>query len=558
MIYAYARVSTEEQGASLPVQISYMKKIAGDEPFTPIEEKGSGKDTNRPQLQHILNTIQEGDTLMVYDSSRLSRNTEDALEIARTLQRKNCNLVIAGKKIDIGQPIDKMLLTISAGFDTFQRDIQNLKSREGIEAKKQAGEWVVRGDLFGWRTYKTKGQTIAQIDPVASKYINYIFEQYATGRSANDISRELENIIVPGFERYRFTLSNITRMLRKPLYMGYYCPQKTDVHKMSRDELESILIKSTVYPEIVSPELWWNVFDNYRLVKRTHAKQYPYKWSSYELSTIFRCPYCNVGWAHYYYKGKHDHVLEKYKALAHKCTEGCYRMFDKNAMETIMRMSLILTFIDHDEVECFFKSERDKVGVEKTEMESELENIEKMMSQNKKKMEKLTDLAMDDLIDRDSLRERMGKLKEENTELMSSKNALLTAIRQKDAFIDDLLADLTKDVLEEYSQLSPTLRRDTLRKYLVHAWVRNEGFEIEFLNGKRFITDMWPLMVKNLKPLHVKVYFKDEFQYEVSCGFRGEGVKLKDEDYGDSETNLFFYNRNRGIERKVNDWLGKM
>lgn len=559
MIHLYARVSTTDQGASLPVQLSHMKKWVGDEPYIEYEEKGSGKDTDRPVLQSILSNIKEGETLMVYDSSRLSRRTEDTLAIAKLLKDKGCFLNIGNRIIDLSNPVDKMSLSISASVDTFNREFQNLKSREGIEAKKSNGDWVLRGDLFGWKTYKTRGKTIADIDPTASKYIEYIFTQYSTGRSANSLATELENVIIPGWEHYRFTACNITRMLQKTIYMGFYTPEKVNVLKLSRQQLEDMLIKSNIYEGIVSPELWWKCFESYRRIKRTHAKQFEYRWSFYELSTIFKCPYCNTGWAHHYFKGSKG-VLEKYKSLVHRsdCPDPNWRDFDKDAMEMIVRTTLILTFLDHDEVECFFKDERDKVGIEKNELESELDGIEKMIAQNKKKMDKLTDLAMDDLIDRDTLKERMGKLKEETTKLMNSKSSLLTLIQQKDALMDDYYAELTTDVLDKYSHLEPTLRRELLQRYLTHAYVRNEGFEIEYLNGKRFITDMWEKKKKILNPLTMNVYFKGNEQYRLKLIFQPEQkVEIIDEDYGEEQTNLFFHKRNREVENRVTFWLEK-
>lgn len=559
MVHLYARVSTTDQGASLPVQLSHMKKWVGNEPYIEYQEKGSGKDTDRPVLQSILSNIKKGDTLMVYDSSRLSRKTEDTLAIAKMLNDMGCFLNIGNRVIDLSNPVDKMSLSISASVDTFNREFQNLKSREGMDAKKQSGDWVMRGDLFGWTTYKTRGQTRADIDPTAAKYIEYIFTQYSTGRSANSLATELENVIIPGWEHYRFTACNITRMLQKTVYMGYYTPKKENVLKLSRQQLEDMLIKSNIYEGIVSPELWWKCFDSYRRVKRTHTKQFEYRWSFYELSTILKCPYCNAGFAHYYFKGQ-TKTLEKYKSLSHKsdCPDPCWRDFDKDAMELIVRTTLILTFLDHDEVECFFKDERDKVGLEKDELEKELKDIEKMLSQNKSKMEKLTDLALNDLIDRDILAERMGKLKAENTKLVNSKSSLLTLIRQKDTLIDDFYAEATIDVLDEYAHLEPTLRRETLQKYISHAYVRNEGFEIEFLNGKRFVTDMWKKKRKTLNPLTMTVSFKGTDQYRLSLSFNPQYVRVLDEDYGDEQTNKFFFNRNRRMEKEIDRWINAL
>lgn len=555
--FIYCRISDASQSEqSLSIQEEVCRRHIGEttEPIIVVRDIGSGKDTEqRPNFLMMMNSLQQGDKIYVYDSSRISRDSQQALFFFNEIQQRGAELYCDGKLYSKENPIDKMLYTIQSGFNQMQRELQNQKARQGMDARKASGDWAVRGDLFGYHSYRSKGKVRAEIDPIASKYIQYIFEQYSTGRSSNSIGREMENIVVPGYEHYRFTPANVVRMINQPIYMGYMMPKRDKILKYSREQLENMLIKSNVYPAIVSPELWYKCFDSHRTVHRSHTVQYEYRYSFYELSTIFRCPYCSATWTHHYSKGKEIH--EKYRSLVHTCGKGNYRDFDKDAMEMIVRTALILTFLDHDEVECFFKDERDKVGIEKNELESELEGIEKMIAQNKRKMDKLTDLAMDDLIDRDTLKERMGKLKDETTKLVNSKSSLLGLIQQKDTLIDDYYAELTTDVLDKYSHLEPTLRRELLQRYLTHAYVRKDGFEIEFLNGKRFITDMWEKRKKILNPLTMNVYFKGNEQYRLSLDFQKKCVSLIDPE---EDTDGFFHKRNEKISKKVNDWLMKM
>ena len=58
-------------------QTEIMKKFDIDKTFI---EKVSAKDTNRRQLQELLEFVREGDTVYIVDFSRLARNVKDLLD----------------------------------------------------------------------------------------------------------------------------------------------------------------------------------------------------------------------------------------------------------------------------------------------------------------------------------------------------------------------------------------------------------------------------------------------------------------------------------------------
>ena len=85
-----------------------------------------------------------------------------------------------------------------------------------------------------------------------------------------------------------------------------------------------------------------------------------------------------------------------------------------------------------------------------------------------------------------------------------------------------------------------------------------ERYEIEFLNGKKFMTDMWEKKKKTLNPLTMTVSFNGEEQYRLKLIFQPEQrVEIMDEDHEDEGVNLFFHKRNREVENRVTFWLEK-
>lgn len=136
MKVAYVRVSTVEQNEAR--QIEALEKHGIEKWFT---EKVSGKDTNRPQLQAMLDYVREGDTVYIHDFSRLARSTKDLLEIVETLNSKGVNLISNKENVDSSTPTGKLMLTMIGAIAEFER--QNLleRQREGIEIAKREGKF---------------------------------------------------------------------------------------------------------------------------------------------------------------------------------------------------------------------------------------------------------------------------------------------------------------------------------------------------------------------------------------------------------------------------------
>lgn len=139
MNIAYVRVSTIEQNEAR--QIEALSKHNIDKWFT---EKASGKDTNRPQLQAMLEFAREGDTIFIHDFSRLARSTEDLLRVVKKLDGKGIHLISNKENIDTSTPTGKLMLTMIGGINEFERT--NLKERqaEGIAIAKAEGKYKGR------------------------------------------------------------------------------------------------------------------------------------------------------------------------------------------------------------------------------------------------------------------------------------------------------------------------------------------------------------------------------------------------------------------------------
>lgn len=139
MRIAYVRVSTVEQNEER--QLEGLQKYNIDKWFT---EKVSGKNTDRPQLKTMIDYAREGDTIYVWDFSRLSRSVKDLLNIVETLQDKKIHLVSIKENLDTSTPTGKLMLTMIGAINEFERTNLLERQKEGIAIAKKEGKYKGR------------------------------------------------------------------------------------------------------------------------------------------------------------------------------------------------------------------------------------------------------------------------------------------------------------------------------------------------------------------------------------------------------------------------------
>ena len=146
MQYCYIRVSTDKQEFDRQVDIFKSNGYINSVNCKYIEETHTGKTTKRPIYNELIETMQEGDTLVVESLTRLSRAgiIKTLEEITALIQNKRINVVIikenfnlkAGEKPDANT---NMLLGIFSVLAQFERDLISERTKEALQAKKSQG-----------------------------------------------------------------------------------------------------------------------------------------------------------------------------------------------------------------------------------------------------------------------------------------------------------------------------------------------------------------------------------------------------------------------------------
>lgn len=153
---AYIRVSTQEQNEDR--QFEALQKFGIDKYFC---EKRSGKNTNRPELQRMLDYVREGDTVYVHDFSRLARSTKDLLSLIEALNAKGVRLVSNKENLDSSTATGKLMITMIAAINEFELANLHERQAEGVQCAKARGAYakpLTTVDEDSWNKLKRKNE----------------------------------------------------------------------------------------------------------------------------------------------------------------------------------------------------------------------------------------------------------------------------------------------------------------------------------------------------------------------------------------------------------------
>ena len=173
MIVGYVRASTVEQNEDR--QIATMNKYEVEKVFS---ENVSPKNGNSEQLNFMLDFVREGDTVVIYDFSRLARNTKSLLEIVELLESKKVTLISEKENVDTSTVTGKLMLTMIREINEFERINMLERQKEGISEAKKKGKYKVlkevKNDNFEeyCNRYMNKEVRIDNFEEYCSRYMN--------------------------------------------------------------------------------------------------------------------------------------------------------------------------------------------------------------------------------------------------------------------------------------------------------------------------------------------------------------------------------------------------
>ena len=137
MDFGYKRVSTLDQ-----ITDRQLEGIKIDRVF---EDKLSGKDRNRPQLELLLSIIRDGDVIHVHSMDRLARNTRDLLNLVEEINSKGCQVISHTEHLTFEpnktDPYQVLMMTMLGAVAQLERSLLLQRQKEGIAIAKSKGKY---------------------------------------------------------------------------------------------------------------------------------------------------------------------------------------------------------------------------------------------------------------------------------------------------------------------------------------------------------------------------------------------------------------------------------
>ncbi|MET4593765.1 MULTISPECIES: recombinase family protein [unclassified Sphingomonas] len=140
MIVGYARVSSSDQ--DLSIQVDALSAAGAEKVFS---EKRSGTNTQRDQLNAVMDFVREGDTLLVTRLDRFARSAHDLHSLVHRLIHRGVGFRCTEQGgVDTTTSSGKLMLAMLGAVAEFETAIRKERQLEGIAAAKAKGVYKGR------------------------------------------------------------------------------------------------------------------------------------------------------------------------------------------------------------------------------------------------------------------------------------------------------------------------------------------------------------------------------------------------------------------------------
>ena len=158
-LIGYARVSTRQQDADRQVSDLLDAGVRRDDLY--VDHGVSGARASRPQFDKAVESLEDGDTLVITTLDRLGRSTQNMLAFADALRSRGAGLRVmnlGGGDVDTHTPMGSMVFTVMAALAQMELEIKRERVTDSVAKRRAAGK-----DLGGRRPTFTDSQIRAAV-----------------------------------------------------------------------------------------------------------------------------------------------------------------------------------------------------------------------------------------------------------------------------------------------------------------------------------------------------------------------------------------------------------
>ena len=155
----YSRQSVERvDSISIESQLEYCKYETRGNPYKEYIDRGySGKNTNRPAFEEMLEDIKQGkiSRVIVYKLDRISRSILDFANMMDIFQKYNVEFVSSTERFDTSTPIGRAMLNICIVFAQLERETIQKRVTDAYYSRCKRGFYMGGRIPYGFAKTET-------------------------------------------------------------------------------------------------------------------------------------------------------------------------------------------------------------------------------------------------------------------------------------------------------------------------------------------------------------------------------------------------------------------
>lgn len=197
MIAIYARQSIDRpDSVSIDAQIEQCRKLAQEETRIYADAGYSGKNTNRPEFEHMMRDLKDGKVSAVisYRLDRVSRNIVDFANLLKLFEEYNVKYISATEQFDTSTPMGRAMIYIVMVFAQLERETIATRILDNYRFRSTRGLFMGGNTPFGYDSRRSSmdGKKISILEPNEQvEVLHRIFNKFSSLESLISICHEL-------------------------------------------------------------------------------------------------------------------------------------------------------------------------------------------------------------------------------------------------------------------------------------------------------------------------------------------------------------------------------
>ncbi len=213
-----------------------------------IDDGYSGRKTNRPEYQRMLEDIDEWDVLIVLKMDRIHRNSVNFIQMMDLLRKKDKKFASVYEQFDTVNAMGRFVMDIMQRIAQLESEQIGERVKLAMKYKAENGTGNLgSGHPYG---YEYKNGELVVVEDEAH-VVRTIYNLYSKGFSLQDICDNLNNAGIESKKGVGWSRQTVSNILHNPIYIG-------------QRDWDGIRLKTTTQP-IISKEKFIAINPEYTL-----------------------------------------------------------------------------------------------------------------------------------------------------------------------------------------------------------------------------------------------------------------------------------------------------